>query len=59
MDCGSKAVYTTTNRFGTTLHMEQVNYECGAEFRSLHTRNDNTGRVHQCGCTNAQDCDAA
>jgi hypothetical protein len=54
MDCGCKAV-TATNEFGTNFKMEQITYECGAEYRSFHSRNDNTARVHQCGCTMSQD----
>ncbi len=54
MDCGCKAV-TATEQRETNFKMAHITYECGAEYRSVHIRNDNTARVHQCGCTSSQE----
>ena len=54
IDCGSPTLSTNKDRLGTSLTIERITYECGAEYKSISTRNNNTGRAHHCGCRHGE-----
>lgn len=55
LDCGSPAVATMVDELLPYFRMERVTYACGAELKSIVTRNNGTGRVCLSGCCTVEE----